>query len=125
MITIEPQVETLTRTWFLDNMVAYYSEDPENRRSVGIQGCLYRAEDGSKCAIGRWIPDDKYNPRIEGTVASASCVFSCLPEQVCELGDDFLASVQNLHDQDPYWNKTGLSKLGREQLATIRSIYYC
>lgn len=31
-------------------------------------GCLYRTEDGLKCAIGCLIPDDKYDPIIEGFV---------------------------------------------------------
>ena len=28
--------------------------------------CLYRGPNGLKCAIGHCIPDDRYNPKIEG-----------------------------------------------------------
>jgi hypothetical protein len=28
--------------------------------------CVYRAVDGSKCAIGQLIPEDKYDPNFEG-----------------------------------------------------------
>lgn len=32
----------------------------------GNMTCMYRAPDGSKCAIGCLIPDDKYFPEMEG-----------------------------------------------------------
>ena len=31
-----------------------------------INGCCYRAPDGSKCAVGCLIPDEFYSPDLEG-----------------------------------------------------------
>jgi hypothetical protein len=31
----------------------------------GHGGCVYRCRDGSKCAVGVLIPDDKYFPKME------------------------------------------------------------
>lgn len=38
-----------------------------SRGSFG--GCLYRASYGKKCAVGLFIPDDEYSPRMEGRTA--------------------------------------------------------
>lgn len=37
-------------------------------RKIGFddEGCAYRGEDGCSCAIGCLIPDDMYDPEIEG-----------------------------------------------------------
>lgn len=40
------------------------------RGSGVIVACAYRGEDGKKCALGILIPDDKYNPDIEGARGS-------------------------------------------------------
>lgn len=38
----------------------------QGKRSVNSTGdCLYRAPDGSMCAVGALIPDDKYSPDFE------------------------------------------------------------
>jgi hypothetical protein len=34
-------------------------------------GCMYRGPDGLKCAAGHCIPDDKYDPAMEGMVVVA------------------------------------------------------
>jgi hypothetical protein len=31
----------------------------------GVQGCMYRAPDGLRCAVGVLIPDDLYDPEFE------------------------------------------------------------
>jgi hypothetical protein len=37
----------------------------QGKRSVNGEACLYRASDGSKCAVGCLIPDDQYDGVIE------------------------------------------------------------
>jgi len=64
--------------------------------------CVYRASNGTRCAVGHLIPDDKYEPRFEGSSIDAETTkgesiraalpFSarhCLP---------FLSSLQSAHD---------------------------
>lgn len=67
------------------------------------EGCAYRAPDGSKCAAGCLIPDDLYDPSIEGKAIWA--LIHHHPEKIgpailahpCLVGD-----LQNLHDSLNY-----------------------
>ena len=58
--TYHPLPVPQTRNEFLEEMVAYYSEDPKGRRSVfrGTMVCMYNAGDGRRCAIGRYLSDE-------------------------------------------------------------------
>ena len=41
--------------------------DSLTERSIGSDGgCAYRGMGGSMCVVGRYIPDEKYHPSIEG-----------------------------------------------------------
>lgn len=62
--------------------------------------CKYRGQGGSKCAIGHLIPDELYNPNIEGLM------FNSLPEyileNILENNEDcksLLLRLQRAHDQ--------------------------
>ncbi len=109
------------RKKFLDETVAYYSEDV-TRRAVDVT-CYYRlqCEDGTvkKCAIGRHIPDDKYRPGIEGGGIHNENVYNSLPLKIKKLGVLFLSHIQNLHDGNHYWTTEGLSLEGREKYDEI------
>lgn len=121
-ITELPKTETLTRKDFLDNMIAYYSEDPVHRRSKDEKGwCCYRDWRGNKCAIGRWIPDESYCKSMEGFRVCA--IMEDLPSHVQALGEDFLMDVQQLHDGDHNWCETGLSNEGKVKLGKITKKY--
>jgi hypothetical protein len=54
------------RLAFLEDTVQFYSQDPKGRRSLSTAGCMYQNQNGCKCAIGRYIPDDKYSDDMEG-----------------------------------------------------------
>lgn len=58
--------------------------------------CKYRSPDGNKCAIGHLIPDDKYSPRMEGSLATAKHVFSATGLK--EVHMDLVHSIQECHD---------------------------
>lgn len=117
----------MTRQEFLDEMVAYYSEDT-NRRAVirdPIDGhttsCQYKNYDcGTACAIGRYIPDAKYNYRIEGDSVAAPEILALLPEEIQRMGAYFLGEVQNLHDIDACWDKNGLTVEGHRRYECIK-----
>ncbi len=38
----------------------------QKKKSIGEDGCSYRGEDNTSCAVGCLIPDSKYTPEIEG-----------------------------------------------------------
>lgn len=58
--------------------------------------CLYRSEDGLKCAIGCLIPDDRYNPSIEDRLVTNSEFLKFFPEFA--LDATFYCELQSLHD---------------------------
>ena len=71
--------------------------------------CKYRGPDGTKCAIGCLIPDEKYTPALEGKGSSSPIVRDALGLGGTE--DDslirFLIELQQIHDSTPVesWNE--------------------
>jgi hypothetical protein len=106
---------------FLEDTVKYYSEDT-SRRAVTISGCYYyRTDDGRKCAIGRFIPDDLYNEKIEEHGIDEIFKYECIPNELKELGVKFLYDIQYLHDNDFNWENCGLSSEGEEWVYFIKN----
>jgi hypothetical protein len=50
------------------------------RSQTNMESCAYRGDDNRRCAIGHCIPDDLYDPVIEGAVISSP--FGRRPEAV-------------------------------------------
>lgn len=70
-------------------------------------GCAYRGEDGTKCAVGCLIPDDRYDSDLEGAGLTINRPEGYshprairLWDLVTELGHntDLLSSLQVVHD---------------------------
>lgn len=73
----------------------------QGKRAGGKYGCSYRTPDGLKCAVGALIPDENYDPEIEGLTANREEVVASLPFEIDRAaGDDkFLRQLQlDLHD---------------------------
>ena len=82
--------------------------------------CRYRAPDGRMCAVGCLIPDDRYDPGIEGyTVFENQNVWDALPPHIHEIRNvhSLLSDLQSVHDsranyicdEDQYiWNHPSL-----------------
>jgi hypothetical protein len=69
---------------------------PATARQGGVDKCLYRTDDGLKCAIGALIPDELYQPGFEN--AATAEVLDALFVHDPALRD-FLTHAQNrLHD---------------------------
>ena len=71
-------------------------------RSVNSTGqCLYRTDDGKRCAVGWCIPDDKYSPNIEyknvGSIMISKNIFDLKVNDNFE-GIWFLDRLQECHD---------------------------
>lgn len=112
------------RKAFLDEMVAFYGENPVKRRASKMtkngdgESCLYRfQQEGDaevrKCAIGRYISDKDYSPDQENNSCDEHIVVVSLPAEVQALGREFLQQVQSLHDDRRYWLAIGLSTNGQ------------
>lgn len=76
--------------------------------------CVYRGEDGSRCAIGALIPDELYKPELEGLgvleIMQGNQEIVALFEDVPHL---LLERLQELHDHVP----AHLWKEGLEEIA--------
>jgi len=62
-------------------------------------GCLYRAKDGGRCAVGYFIPDDVYREFMEGK--SVSSLWDTWQDELpAWMGDniELLTDLQNVHD---------------------------
>jgi hypothetical protein len=68
-------------------------------REDGGTGCLYRGPDGKKCAIGYLIPDELYDPDMEGRGMSTHA-FAKFAKILHWNADDieFLSGLQETHD---------------------------
>lgn len=84
--------------------------------------CMYRAPDGSKCAVGILIPDHVYTDAIEGETAQDRCVINLLPFLTTSGDEYWLSELQGLHDAD--LASAGLSQWARSmaQLAKEYSL---
>lgn len=109
---------------FLNETIAFYSEDVTKRAVTGV-GCFYRmGEKGEKrCAIGRHIPDERYGPYLEGCSVSSAIIQRVLPAEITALGVNFLSQMQSLHDNDRYWDSDGLSEDGLGKRRAIEEIF--
>lgn len=116
---------------FLDDMLSFYSVDPVGRRGKGdytingrvTSGCVYRSSDGRKCSIGRYIPDDKYTPDMEGNAVDYQIIFSALPDEIQALGESFLKTLQGIHDVDYYWHVNGITESGEHAVSVFIERY--
>lgn len=82
-----------------------------------VGSCRYRSKDGCRCAIGAVIPDDRYDPRMEGLMADA--LLKNFPE-VCDalpLDGRFLVDLQQTHDEDSNWLTTDTMQRALERTA--------
>ena len=103
---------------FLDEMVAHFNST--NRAfDEGQKTCRYEHRYNGGCAIGRKVPEQLAH-ELRGIVSDC---FSMLPPELQELGEDFLNSVQRLHDVAVCWNETGLSPAGQIRYEEICKRY--
>ena len=78
----------------------------QKSRSVEENSCMYRGENGNKCAIGFLIPDERYDPELEYRTAVNPEVRSALGDEYGRVVTDddkmFLAQMQmQIHDTLP------------------------
>jgi hypothetical protein len=105
----------------------------QGKRAIDGESCMYRTEDGLKCAIGCLIPDDKYDPKMDEFNYTVRNVL--ILQSIPGIGDfdsaenseeiDFLYELQRqLHDD--LWDKNYLSHLEKaaEKFAAYWNLIY-
>lgn len=115
----------------LDETIAYYSENPDERRSVDpVTGnCCYNTVDGKSCAVGRLCNEEQLkflHDECEGQKASGSISYMkhhviIDAESPLSLPFAFLNMLQNLHDNAAYWINGGLSDRGQNIYKSVRN----
>lgn len=107
-----------------------YLRNQETRAMSSSEFCAYRGHDGTPCAVGYWIPDDLYDPDMEGVgnVTDIDAVFPWLhgvawPDT--EHGIQLAEALQGLHDMLEYRNGLGggLSERGEAKAQSIAEKY--
>lgn len=62
-------------------------------------GCLYRGPNGAKCAVGVLIPDEQYNPAMEGCSVGGLVGSSGYKiPSVVRRNADLMQALQSVHD---------------------------
>lgn len=87
-------------------------------KSVGMSGCKYRGDNGSKCFAGVLIEDSDYTPELESCTVGILISLRKIP--AIRYQTMFLASMQQIHDQ--YQPKDWRRQL--EKYATQNSLQF-
>lgn len=115
----------------LEDTCTYFNLNNRNVES-GTYNCLYYpvSDKTEGCAIGRLIKDKELCKRLDLGIGfdqskgvSFSEVFKLLPDELQELGKDFLTALQSLHDSGTNWTDMGLSPLGVIQKNNLQLVY--
>lgn len=79
----------------------------QGKQAVNTNGaCMYRGENGTKCAIGVLIPDNLYTDAMEGRSAGSLFHVDVDYPQYLEVNKKLLSSLQNVHDFSYNWDNT-------------------
>lgn len=122
----------MDRKQVLEDTIDYYSEDVNRRcKKSNSSQCYYSPKTIGKegisegCAVGRLL-SDKLKEEIDENYPdgqSVSGIFNELPSEIQSLGEDFLMSLQRLHDTNRFWTEKGLSELGKQEVLIIKQEY--
>ena len=71
-------------------------------KSVNAEGaCMYRGDNGNKCAAGCLIKDEFYKPELENISASSDVVHFAISQSIGDYGstaDIMILHLQSIHD---------------------------
>lgn len=63
----------------------------------GVNNCAYRGDEGTKCAVGLFIPDELYSPTMEGHLYN-DLIRRFSVEHLMPLSRHGMESLQRVHD---------------------------
>lgn len=137
-------MKTLSKEEIINETVNFYSADPK-RRSVNGDShssqCNYVSTDGRNCAVGRClttkvkdkIVTSEYNSSdFQGLVVGmVECSWAEADKNLNKVlkpsyrGHSlrFWEDLQSLHDCDTYWNETGLTIAGIDNMERLKNKY--
>lgn len=92
----------------------------QGRRASTEDSCLYRTDDGLKCAVGFLISDEEYQEEMEGKAVTELAGLEMLPKRLLP-EVHFLSELQSLHD---FALDSDSAFLLSEALGRIERYYY-
>lgn len=117
---------------FLNDTVNFFKKNPRCQNKH--KECVYYHKKYAGCAIGRHIEDKELCKRLDKLTNTSIAGMSYksyaeLPEALKSLGRAFLSEIQELHDDDSYWDKPDdevetlekLNSSGTEQVQRIKA----
>ncbi len=86
--------------WTKERMKSQVGLKNNGTRSMKQELCAYRGANNNACAIGCFIPDERYNRVMDTENMDAYSLFRAFPElgQFMPLGSDGMMSLQRAHD---------------------------
>ena len=85
-----------TKQSMLEHIKTNFKGKSINTKSDGEDICLYRGPDGKKCAVGLFIPDEKYDRSME-ECSPLSDVLRCVTQHF-PLNPENMRVLQYIHD---------------------------
>lgn len=83
--------------WTKESLITFI-ESNFNGQSLNTNGdCVYRGLLGAKCAVGMFIPENKYTDKMEGDKASEIIRDYCLASYM-PLSSNGMLALQDAHD---------------------------
>lgn len=115
--------------FILDDTISFFNSS--NRCYLKYDGtCLYHNPvTGNESAIGRWFPSDgKFDVLREENIWIQALIkkHKLLWDEIKifrGINNNFLTSLQNLHDCAGFWDKNGLSEAGAGKVYMMKEKY--
>lgn len=86
--------------WTKEKVIAHIKENYKGRSlDPTKQGCMYRGQNGAKCAVGLFIPDSVYTPVMEGYTILTSFDLRDRVESYMPMIFSKMADLQGIHDK--------------------------
>lgn len=120
------------RLELLEETVAYYSENPSERRCIKDGACKYSPktlglEKSEGCAIGRKLNPEKAleidRQWHKDMPSDVEAIFPQLPNELQKLGITFLLDLQGFHDMSIYWSEKSITESGKQEVERIKAKY--
>lgn len=90
----------------------------QGRRALDKDGvCVYRGEEGAKCAVGALIPDELYDSKVEGVTVAGIPRHDDTEEDARKLV--LLSRLQRVHDNGYPWALASVAEDYKLDTATL------
>lgn len=75
--------------------------------------CAYRGDNGKRCVVGIFIPNEKYSEELEGLTIDAEQVLRAIPFTVTKQIKELLSTLQSIHDNSVDYPLTSIEVYNR------------